>query len=108
MGMGTKFEIPVVGVTFQKGYPETISGIAPNDEAFLVRDADNPSDTNAIRVETAEHVTIGYVPAAIAKRLAPEMDAGESFEATIRPVINDNHLNKPGAMLTVTNKTRVS
>jgi len=46
----------------------------------LVREPDNPHDTNAIRVAIGDK-KLGYLPKAIAKDLAPEMDAGKDFIA---------------------------
>ena len=46
----------------------------------LVREPDNPHDPNAIRVELGG-LYLGYVPRQIAKKLAPQMDAGKRFIA---------------------------
>jgi len=46
----------------------------------LVREPHNPYDTNAIRVAIGNK-KLGYVPKALAKDLAPEMDAGKEFIA---------------------------
>lgn len=46
----------------------------------LVREPDNPYDTNAIRVTIGDK-KLGYIPKAQAKKLAPEMDAGKDFIA---------------------------
>ena len=46
----------------------------------LVREPDNPHDKNAIRVELAGK-KLGYIPKAIARDLAPEMDTGRDFLA---------------------------
>jgi hypothetical protein len=46
----------------------------------LEREPDNPSDPNAIRVAIAKYL-VGYIPADIAKELAPLMDAGNHFFA---------------------------
>jgi len=44
----------------------------------LVREPDNPYDTHAIRVAIGDK-KLGYIPKALAKTLAPEMDAGKEF-----------------------------
>ena len=46
----------------------------------LVRERDNPHDKNAIRVTTGD-TKLGYLPKALAKDVAPEMDAGKDFIA---------------------------
>jgi len=46
----------------------------------LVRERDNPYDSNAIRVALGDK-KLGYIPKALAKKLAPEMDAGKDFIA---------------------------
>jgi len=46
----------------------------------LVREPDNTYDKNAIRVAIGDK-KLGYIPKAIARDLAPEMDAGKDFLA---------------------------
>ena len=46
----------------------------------LVREPDNPHDSNAIRVEIGG-LYLGYVPRHIAKDLAAEIDAGKRYIA---------------------------
>jgi hypothetical protein len=46
----------------------------------LVREPNNTYDTNAIRVALGDK-KLGYLPKAIAKELAPAMDAGKVFIA---------------------------
>jgi len=52
------------------------------DNLGLVREADNPYDVNAIRVEWQEH-NLGYVPRAENAALARFMDRGQHLEARI-------------------------
>ena len=47
----------------------------------LVREPDNPSDKNAIRVALFGHFKFGYIPRSIAKEIAPLMDSGRHFVA---------------------------
>lgn len=67
----------------------------------LVRDPDNPHDPNAVAVRSAKKDThLGHLPAALAARIAPEMDAGtfwliESYEVLVMP----GHEDKPGLSL---------
>ena len=46
----------------------------------LMREPDNTYDKNAIRVAIGDK-KLGYIPKALAKDLAPEMDAGKDFIA---------------------------
>ena len=46
----------------------------------LVRELDNPHDKNAIRVAIGDK-KLGYIPKAVAKNLAPQIDAGKDFLA---------------------------
>ncbi|MBI9084470.1 MAG: HIRAN domain-containing protein [Desulfobacterales bacterium] len=47
----------------------------------LVREPDNPHDSNAIRVAYLGEIFMGYVPAPLAATLAPLMDQGREFIA---------------------------
>jgi hypothetical protein len=102
MPMPNTFEVPVVGVTFQPTYPAALATLHNDDPVNVVRDTGNPTDPNAVRVEDADGIVLGYIPAPIARRLAPEMDAGVLFAVTIRPLINPQHTDRPGAMLRFT------
>lgn len=107
MRMPHTFEVPVVGVTFQPAYPTTLATLHNDDTVRVVRDTGNPADPNAIRVEDLDGVALGYIPAPIARRLAPELDAGVTYEVTIRPLINPDHADRPGAMLRFTRTQKV-
>lgn len=74
--------IKLAGVTFGDAQ-ENIKKFGCKDigSFALVREPDNPHDPNAIRVALAGKFCLGYVPKEIAKKLAPEMDAGKSFIA---------------------------
>ena len=47
----------------------------------LVREPEKPYDQNAIKVALFGHFEFGYIPAPIAKELAPQIDSGRYFEA---------------------------
>ncbi len=47
----------------------------------VIREPDNPYDSNAIRISLFDIWHMGYVPKQIAKDLAPQMDAGKRFLA---------------------------
>ena len=47
----------------------------------LIREPDNPHDSNAIAVSLGNAWHMGYIPSWMAKDLAPLMDAGRVFNA---------------------------
>jgi len=71
----------ITGVTFDDAQ-ENIRTFGCKDigSFALVREPDNPHDSNAIRIAIGDK-KLGYVPKALAKKLAPEMDAGKDFIA---------------------------
>jgi hypothetical protein len=48
---------------------------------ILIRETDNPHDSNAIAVSLCGCWQMGYIPSGLAKDLAPMMDAGKVFDA---------------------------
>lgn len=93
-----RFTSPVVGVTFCEDYPDNLLDLAriqrrrearENDEplvAILIRNPDNKHDANAIEVHQPSVGMIGHLPRDVAERLAPCLDDGETWHATLRPV----------------------
>ena len=81
----TRFELPITiklaGVSFGDTQ-ENIRRFGCRDIGTyaLVREADNPHDPNAIRVAIA-YWTMGFLPKATARLLAPLMDQGRTFLA---------------------------
>lgn len=71
----------ITGVTFDDAQENIrMFGCKDIGSFALVRERDNPHDSNAIRVAIGDR-KLGYLPKAIAKTLAPEMDAGKEFIA---------------------------
>jgi len=72
----------LAGVTF-KDAQENINkyGIPNLIDCDLIREPENPSDPNAIKVVIFGNRFMGYVPKHIAGSLAPMMDNGRSFVA---------------------------
>ncbi len=66
-------------------HPEALASddAAPGRPLRLRRDADNPHDPNAIAVETAGGLRLGFVPRALAEELAPELDRGRTWSAVV-------------------------
>lgn len=110
--------VPVVGVTFAKGYPDNLLRLAKLrferlneiiDEplaAILVRNPANEHDANAVEVHVpalGELAMIGHVSRDNAARLAPLMDDGIAFECWVAQTrINPEHLDHPGIDIAIT------
>jgi hypothetical protein len=56
---------------------------APGRPLVLRRDAGNEHDANAIAVETGDGAMLGFVPRELAAELAPDLDAGRPWSATV-------------------------
>jgi HIRAN domain len=56
---------------------------APGSALRLVRDPENAFDANAVAVETAGGVRLGFVGREPAAELAPRLDAGEQLSAIV-------------------------
>jgi len=53
--------------------------VEPGRPLVLRREPDNPHDPNAIAVLTPGGEQVGWVPRDLAERIAPELDAGETW-----------------------------
>ncbi len=84
IGDATGFNTKVAGVSFE-GRQDIVAGIAPGAPLELRRDAANPHDPNAIGVWFGR-LQLGFLKAAIAKRVAPNIDAGERYTAEVTAV----------------------
>jgi hypothetical protein len=104
--MPEQFVTKVVGVSFSKDYPENIYALAKdtavmNAPCSLVREPDNEHDENSIRVDTANG-TIGHLPRLIALIMAPKLDAGEKWNASVHSiVVSSTNVNQPGLKINV-------
>ncbi len=81
----------LAGVTYDNRQ-DSISRCHDCDTLELIREPDNPYDSNAIRVMDAGR-TLGYIPAAQAATLAPYMDAGEEIANCFIDRITGGDLN---------------
>lgn len=104
--------VPVVGVTFTRGYPNNLhllrdieqQAVAENRAEWLsvvlVRNPANPHDTNAVEVHVpalGDMAMIGHLARDVAARLAPLLDQGVKFHSYLSGVrINPNHMDRPG------------
>jgi hypothetical protein len=58
-------------------------GAEPGRVLVLRRDPDNEHDPNAVAVETDTGEQLGFVPRAVAERLAPALDRGRTWSAVV-------------------------
>lgn len=72
---------PLAGFQYHAG-GELWDALKVGDALALVREADNPHDANAVRVEWRGR-QLGYLPRAENRAVAAAMDAGEAVEARI-------------------------
>lgn len=61
----------------------TIRSCVLGESLQLVREPENPYDKNAIRVFRPNGLDVGYMPQDNAAEIAPRMDSGETFFATV-------------------------
>lgn len=87
------FYTKVAGVTFE-GRQDVLAELAAEEPAALVREPDNAHDPNAIRVVDRVGRQIGFLAAPLAKHLAPVMDGGVEYEASVTEVTggDEKHL----------------
>ncbi len=99
--------VPVVGVSFVDSYPgnlealcEVWDGLSWEDEPLTVilrRNPDNEYDANAVEVHVPSIGMIGHCSRIIAARLAPSMDAGIEFRASVHGIrVDPDHPEQPG------------
>lgn len=102
----------VVGVNFVDGYPQNLLDLDAEAGADvkldwppieLRRNPLNEYDPNAIEVRRSDtDDMLGHLPKDLAKRLAPDVDAGTSWEAEISSVdIHPDHWDHPGLSITI-------
>jgi len=82
---------------------KTIKKCSAGDKLKLIREPKNPADTRAIQAVHKGRL-IGYVPAEMAKKLAPLIDQGAKAEARIDEVTGGIPGYKPtrGVNITLT------
>ncbi len=79
------FYTKIVGVTFE-GRQEIVRALVPGEALRLQREPTNPVDPHAIRVLTRLGQQVGFLSARVAARLAPSMDAGSRYAATVSQI----------------------
>ncbi len=94
----------VVGLSFVPAYPNNLYDLNRQAEEGsvweleLIREPNNTHDANAIVVRVAVDMEVlGHVPAALAARLAPEIDGGATWKVTKWQVlVAFGHESNPG------------
>lgn len=82
-GVQTKaFEVSVAGVTFENRQT-VVASLAVGQALRLTREPANPYDANAIRVDTVDGRSVGYLARDLARLLAPLFDRVEPQPATV-------------------------
>lgn len=97
----------LVGVSFCDRYPDNLLALhklRSTDATVavqLLREPDNPHDSNAIAVVCdSAGGFIGHVPAQACVQLAAQMDAGECWLGVVEGVsINPEHPDRPGVAI---------
>jgi hypothetical protein len=105
-----RWSLRIKGCSFSPEYPDNLYRVqaalvtmeAPTPiRANLEREPDNPHDPNAIAVSISGVGAIGHVPAWQASRLAPELDAGVVWSATVDNVLaHPDHPLNPAITVT--------
>lgn len=100
-----RLSVKVVGLTFHGDYPENLIDLQRQRwehntywRLQLVREPDNQYDRNAVGVKVAaDEELLGHLPAGLAGRIAPEMDAGVAWVVTGWDVlVMPGHEDRPG------------
>jgi len=111
----------VAGVTFRDAYPENILSLVGRPEldhdfvdepegirASLKRDLNNEYDPNAIEVHIpclGKDSHVGFLPKALAGKLAPQIDSGTHYSARAVEVnINLENPKQPGLHVKISEK----
>jgi hypothetical protein len=93
--------VKLAGVTFDNRQ-HYIKNYASRQQSYhLIREPDNKFDTNAVNVCVSKYkASVGYIPANIAKDLAPALDAGMDIKCGFHiKLINENDLEKPVGLM---------
>jgi len=101
---GRGVSVPVVGLTFYELYPDVVLENYPDfpDEApYLVREADNPYDENAVAVYLADY-KMGHLSRTAAETVGPDMDKGVVWHVSSAMVkLHPDKPQQPGVELVI-------
>lgn len=87
-----EFYTKVAGVTFEDRQ-QVVAGLYEGERLNLLRELNNPYDSNAVKVETAVGVQVGYLNARLAKHVAPLIDCGERYLVFVSQVTGGGEKN---------------
>ena len=79
------FHTKLAGVSFE-GRQQVVERLAAGDLLRLVRQPENPFDTNAIALFDLTGAQVGFFNKKLAAALAPEIDGGLVFEVTVTDI----------------------
>ena len=88
IGDADDFYTKIVGVSFE-GRQDLVAGLVPGFALELLRQPENPHDTNAIAVHYGA-LHVGYLRREIARRLAPNIDGGDRYSASVGSITGGN------------------
>ncbi|MFY9780295.1 MAG: DEAD/DEAH box helicase [Candidatus Baltobacteraceae bacterium] len=91
IGEAGEFFTKVAGVSFE-GRQNAIAGLSPGEPLELVRARENPHDPNAVEVRYGR-LHVGFLRREIARRIAPNIDRGERYTATVGGVTGGGEKN---------------
>ncbi len=91
IGDADDFFTKIVGVSFE-GRQDVAGGLVPGQTLALIREPENSHDAHAIAVRFGA-LALGFIKRDIAKRIAPNIDAGERYEATVGSVTGGGERN---------------
>lgn len=104
--MPDQFVTKIVGISFTPNYPTNVYLLAQdlalgNVLCNLIREPENQHDANSIRVDI-DGATLGHIPRLISLILAPKIDAGERWNASLHSiVVSSQNVNQPGLKINV-------
>ena len=79
----SQFHTKIVGVSFE-GRQAVAASLEVGQRLLVVREPDNPHDPNAVAVRTEDGRPVGYLKRLIAAAIAPKMDRGAEYTATVQ------------------------
>lgn len=82
----------VAGVTFE-GRQEVVAQLSVGEEVLLRRQPDNPADPHAVQVVRKDGAVVGYLSSPLAGRVAPQLDRGARYRATVVAVTGGGEKN---------------
>ncbi|MFA5881495.1 MAG: single-stranded-DNA-specific exonuclease RecJ [Eubacteriales bacterium] len=92
IGDKDEFYTKVVGVTFEDR--QAVAAELYNGEKLnLLRQPNNPFDSNAVRVENGSGAQVGFLNARLAKHFAPLLDRGEQYFTYVSQVTGGGDKN---------------